>query len=72
MKTVEELNALKDEAKTLRNKLAGLSEEELEQIAGGEQGGERPACPYCSKTYPSYEALTYHCLIDHLIPGEVE
>ena len=72
MKTVEELNALKGEAKTLRNKLAGLSEEELDQIAGGEQGGERPACPYCSKTFVNYQALTYHCLIEHLIPGEVE
>ena len=35
MKTVEELNALKEEVETLNKKLAELSEEELEQVAGG-------------------------------------
>ena len=43
MKTKEELNALKEEVETLNKKLAELSEEELEQVAGGfiepESGG---------------------------------
>ena len=34
-KTVEELNALKEEVETLNKKLAELSEEELEQVSGG-------------------------------------
>ena len=37
MKTKEELNALKEEVETLNRKLAELSEEELEQVIGGEQ-----------------------------------
>ena len=43
METKEELNALKEEVETLNKKLAELSEEELEQVAGGfiepESGG---------------------------------
>ena len=35
MKTKEELNALKEEVETLSKKLAELSEEELEEVAGG-------------------------------------
>ncbi len=35
MKTQEELNALKEEVEALKKKLAELSEEELEQVAGG-------------------------------------
>ena len=35
MKTKEELNALKDEAETLKGKLAELSEDELAGVAGG-------------------------------------
>ena len=35
MKTKEELNALKEEVETLNKKLAELSEDELEQVAGG-------------------------------------
>ena len=35
MKTVEELNALKEEVETLNRKLAELSEEELAQVSGG-------------------------------------
>ena len=34
-KTAEELNALKEEVETLNKKLAGLTEEELKQVAGG-------------------------------------
>ena len=35
MKTKEELNALKEEVEALSKKLTGLTEEEMEQIAGG-------------------------------------
>ena len=35
MKTKEELNALKEEVKTLNKKLAELTEEELVQVSGG-------------------------------------
>ena len=37
MKTKEELNALKEEVKTLNKKLAELNEEELKQVIGGQQ-----------------------------------
>lgn len=35
MKTIEELNTLKEELESLNKKLAELTEEELEQITGG-------------------------------------
>ena len=35
MKTKEELNALKEEVEALNRKLAELTEEELEEVAGG-------------------------------------
>ena len=35
MKSKEELNALKEEVEALSKKLTGLTEEEMEQIAGG-------------------------------------
>ena len=35
MKTMEELNALKEEVETLNKKLAELTDEELEQVCGG-------------------------------------
>lgn len=35
MKTVEELNTLKKEVEALNDKLAELTEEELEQVVGG-------------------------------------
>ena len=37
MKTKEELNALKEEVETLNKKLAELTEEELEQVSGGQR-----------------------------------
>ena len=37
MKTKEELNALKAEVEALNKKLAELTEEELEQVAGGNE-----------------------------------
>lgn len=36
MKTVDELNALKEEVGTLKNKLAELTDDELKQVTGGE------------------------------------
>ena len=40
MKTKEELNALKEDVKTLNKKLHELTDEELEQVLGGfEPGG---------------------------------
>ena len=35
MKTLEELNALKEKVETVNKKLAELSEEELAQVTGG-------------------------------------
>ena len=35
MKSIEELNTLREEVKTLNKKLAELTEEELAQVAGG-------------------------------------
>lgn len=35
MKTKEELNAIKEEVETLKNKLAELTDEELTQVTGG-------------------------------------
>ena len=35
MKTNEELNAIKEKVKSVNKKLAELTEEELEQVAGG-------------------------------------
>ena len=46
MKTKEELNALKEEVETLNKKLAELTEEELEQVTGGEEPGVRTTM-YC-------------------------
>ena len=48
MKTVEELNALKDEVETMYAKLAELTEEELAQVAGGFQTdpGKVSTCPF--------------------------
>ena len=39
MKTPEELNALKDEVETVSRKLAELTEEEAEQVTGGDLPG---------------------------------
>ena len=41
MKTQEELNALKEEVETVKGKLAELTEEELELVAGGKVKGQR-------------------------------
>ncbi|MDO5445931.1 MAG: bacteriocin [Eubacteriales bacterium] len=36
MKTIEELNTLKEEFEALQKKLSELTDEELEQVAGGQ------------------------------------
>ena len=53
MKTVEELNALKEEVEALNKKLAELSEEELKQVAGGFQTdpGKVSTCPFDTLKY---------------------
>lgn len=51
MKTVEELNALKEEFKTLTAKLAELTEEELSAVTGGnekEANGPDQGCSWGS------------------------
>ena len=53
MKTKEELNALKEEIETLNRKLAELTEEELKQVAGGED--DPSVCPYCGGTLTPFE-----------------
>ena len=40
MKTIEELNALKNEIEALNRKLADLTEDELAQVTGGTEQGE--------------------------------
>ena len=40
MMTKEELNTLKEEVETLNKKLKNLTDEELEQVAGGTEWGE--------------------------------
>ena len=41
MKTIEELNTLKNEVETLNKKLAELTEEELAQVSGGTYNGHQ-------------------------------
>ena len=50
MKTAEELNALKEEVETLNKKLHELTEEELEQVAGGVFIVCNENCAACSIT----------------------
>ena len=47
MKTKEELNALKAEVEALREKLAGLTDEELKQVFGGTEDRYSGKCPFC-------------------------
>lgn len=52
MKTTEELNALKEEVKTLNKKLSELSEQELQFVAGGISGNVDT-----DKCYEDYPAI---------------
>ena len=58
MKTKEELNALKEEVENLNKKLAELTEEELEQISGGDNS--IPCYCYCpNPECPQYNERRY-------------
>ena len=46
MKSTEELNALKEEVENVNRKLAELTEEELEQVSGGETLDFGPKGPH--------------------------
>ena len=48
MKTKEELNAIKEEVETLNKKLAELTEEELEQVRGGDGAGNVQVGDWCA------------------------
>ena len=50
MKTQEELNTIKEEVETLDKKLADLTEEEMDQVAGGEGHDCMPLEDYLKKT----------------------
>ena len=43
MKSIEELNALKEEVETVNEKLHELTEEELSQVSGGVLPGFQPS-----------------------------
>ena len=64
-KTPEELNALKEKVKALKNELGTLSEDELKQIAGGDETTDcqKVTCPRCgsSKVYFDCTLGTYIC-----------
>ena len=65
MKTKEELNALKAEVETVSRKLAELTEEELAQVAGGEDNGIiSTQCPFCAE-YKDYYRIDYSYKIEH-------
>ena len=49
MKTKEELKLLKEEYENLNKKLAELSEDELKQVSGGGDDGDKPTFPTCEK-----------------------
>ena len=72
MKTKEELNALKEEVKTLNKKLAELTEEELAQVSGGVgkvpsqiyEGVTSMKCNFCGHTPDwagDYMGITLEC-----------
>ena len=51
MKTTKELNTLKEEICAMKEKLSGLTEEELQQLFGGDDSDinrrRGPSCPFC-------------------------
>ena len=49
MKTAEEPNALKEQIIALNEKLKELTEEEMEQVSGGE---DHVYCPTCQRKMP--------------------
>ena len=76
MKPPEELNVLKSEVEALNKKLAELTKEELEQVAGGNSYGTSYICPYCGghlEIHPWYsESNIYRCVSCHRTIREVE
>ena len=76
MKTNEELKALRNEIETLNKKLAELTEEELEQVIGGESYDHMRVCPYCGgrlEIHPWYsEPGVYRCVSCRRTVREVE
>ena len=63
MKTKEELNALKEEVETLNKKLAELTEEELNQVTGGDYSPDG-LCTYGQEDPVSYQnEQTIHILL---------
>ena len=69
MKTPEELNTIKEEVETLKEKLAGLTEEEMKQVVGGaesESGYTVLACDRCGHeiTWPGtgYQHWTHYAV----------
>ena len=61
MKTKEELNALKEEAETVNKKLHELTDEELEQVSGG-NSKKCDGCEYNSNgACRSYRTTGQHC-----------
>ena len=54
MKTVEELNALKDEVEALTKKLAELTKEEKVQVSGGQEKDDMIYCPTCRRMRSRY------------------
>ena len=50
MKSIEELNTLREEVKTLNKKLAELTDEELEQVTGGVIICVNDDCANCANT----------------------
>ena len=58
MKTKEELNALKEEVENLNNKLAELSEDEMEEVTGGIVSLKQPAFIYNMFMEKSGENIT--------------
>ena len=63
MKTNEELNALKEEIETLKKKLSELTEEELKQVTGGNQGMDESGeiNPRCPLKLPAPNSRQCHC-----------
>ena len=64
-KTKEELDVLKAKIIAVKNELKSLSEDELKQIAGGdnETDCKKVSCPKCGSTNVSvdYTLWVYHC-----------
>lgn len=64
MKTKEELNKLKEEVETLNRKLAGLTAEEMKQVAGG-RGDEvtQMECPcgYSTDWFGNFVGQVFDC-----------